>query len=137
MKTISTWILKRKALIIYFPAAIILAAFIALPVNSAPPREFSMGTENTNDFRPAQILSSPRPEIPSELHEDCFKSCCLAKFIINPDGKTSVKLLSSTGNEELDEIALKTLKTWKFRPATLNGEPVSSTRRIRVEFEVE
>jgi len=136
METISTLFVSRKARPLYISAAILLAAMFALPANSAP-REFSMGTENTNDFRPAQILSSPHPEIPSELHEQCFKSCCIAKFIINPDGKTQVKLLSSTGSEELDEVAVKTLKEWKFRPATLNGAPVSSTRRIKIEFAVE
>ena len=117
-------------------ASVALTVMIAsLPTAWA--KEFSIGTEHTNDFRPAAIIESPRPEIPSDMHDECFKSFCVARFVINPDGKTQVKLVSSTGNEDLDEIALKTLKQWKFKPATLNGEPISSTRRLKIEFEVE
>ena len=85
----------------------------------------------------AEVLNSPQPMIPAELHEQCFKSCCIARFIINPDGKTAVKLLTSSGSDEIDEITLSTLKRWKFRPAMLNGKPVQSTRRVKVEFEIE
>jgi protein TonB len=118
------------------PATALLAAIAFIPALAAP-KEFSLGTENEQDFRPAVALASPHPEIPSEMHEECFKSCCIARFLIKQDGKFDVKLLTSTGNEDLDEIALKTLKQWKFRPATLNGEPVPSTRRIKIQFEVE
>lgn len=136
MKTISIRIWDRIA-----PAAVLatVAAIVALSASpaSAEPKTFSIGTEQESDFRAAQILTSPHPVIPSEMHEKCFKSCCIARFIINPDGKTDVRLLTSSGDEQLDEITLKTLKRWKFRPATLNGEPVKSTRRLKIEFAVE
>lgn len=53
------------------------------------------------------------------------------------DGKHTVKLLASSGVPEVDDIALSTLKRWKFKPATMNGKAVESSRKIRVEFEVE
>ncbi len=96
-----------------------------------------IGTEESSYYRDAQIVNAPRPEIPAELHEQCFKSCCLARFIIKQDGNSSVKLLSSTGSAEVDEIAVSTLQRWKFKPATVNGKPVESAKKIKVEFEVE
>lgn len=112
-----------------------LFAFTAQAANAGP--LLKIGTEESSLYTDAQIVHSPKPEIPAELHEQCFKSCCLAKFIIKEDGKSSVKLLSSTGSAEVDEIAVSTLQRWKFKPATVNGKPVESAKKIKVEFEVE
>jgi periplasmic protein TonB len=121
-------------------AMVVLVAALFLdcqPGTPAAAKEYSIGTQAASQFVDAQILASPQPLIPPELHEHCFKSCCLARFLINPDGKATVKLLSSSGSSDLDDITLSTLKRWKFRPATLDGKPVSSARKIKVEFEVE
>jgi len=45
--------------------------------------------------------------------------------------------LTTSGSNQVDEITLDTLRHWKFKPATVDDQPVTSTRKIRVEFEVE
>ena len=57
--------------------------------------------------------------------------------MIKDDGKYSVKLISSSGSEQVDDIAIDTLRRWKFKPALLDGKPVDSSRKIRVEFQVD
>ncbi|HEY9785280.1 MAG TPA: energy transducer TonB [Candidatus Obscuribacterales bacterium] len=94
------------------------------------------GTQESARYEDASIVDSPQPDIPPEMHESCFKSCCIARFVINPDGKHLVSLISSSGSEDVDDITLSTLRRWKFKPAMLNGKPVRSTRKIKVEFEV-
>jgi TonB family protein len=69
--------------------------------------------------------------------EQGIKTNCTAKFAIAPTGKSTVELISSTGSSEVDELTLGTLRTWRFRPASLSGSPVASVRKIKVEFEVE
>jgi protein TonB len=96
-----------------------------------------VGTTESSKYEDAMAVDCPRPEIPAELHEQCFKSCCIARFLIKADGKSSVKLISSSGSEEVDDIAIDTLRRWRFKPALLDGKPVESTRKIKVEFEVE
>lgn len=120
-------------------ASLALAAGLVMVASSASLAGpmFKIGASDSSDYNEAQILSSPEPEIPSELHEQCFKSCCIARFLIKADGKSTVKLLSSSGSTDVDDIALSTLQRWRFKPAMLNGKPVESTRKIRVEFEVE
>lgn len=103
----------------------------------AQAQTFQLGAAESSRFMDAEVLASPQPVIPAELHEQCFKSCCIARFIIQPDGKTAVKLVTSSGSQEIDDITITTLKRWKFRPAMLNGKPVQSTRRVKIEFEVE
>src|SRR5215470_18918764 len=98
-----------------------LVALLAVPEPSMA-GTFRLGASESSQIQDAEVLESPQPEIPAQLHEQCFKSCCIARFIIQPDGKASVRLLSSSGCEEIDEITLSTLRRWKFRPAILNGK---------------
>jgi TonB family protein len=98
---------------------------------------FNLGVQEASRLEAAKAIDTPHPEIPPYLKEQCFKSCCLARLFINSNGKTSAKLISSSGCAEVDDITLETLQRWKFRPAMLNGKPVSSTRKVRVEFDVE
>ena len=100
-------------------------------------KTYDAGTEDSAEYIAAQALSSPEPVVPEAMKEECFKSCCLARFLIAQDGSTKVKLLSSSGSDEIDDITLQTLQRWKFKPAMLDGKPVSSTRRIKVEFQVD
>ncbi len=116
-------------------AGFAVSAGLYIPASSAA--TFTLGTESDADFERAKVLASPEPVIPAELHEQCYKSCCIAKFLIHPDGKTNVQLLTSSGSREVDELALETLRKWQFKPATLDGKPIESSRKVKVEFEVE
>lgn len=98
---------------------------------------FSLGASESSQFVGSEIVASPQPVIPAELHEQCFKSCCIARFVIDANGKSSVKLLTSSGSDDIDNITVSTLKRWKFRPAMLNGRAVQSSRRVKIEFEIQ
>ena len=96
-----------------------------------------IGTQQSATLVPAEAVRCPQPEITHEMLEQGIKANCLAKFAIEPSGKHTVELLSSTGSPEFDELTLDTLRGWQFRPAQLAGDPVYSVRKIKVEFEVE
>lgn len=119
----------------------IVCLFVFLSFSSVRPvlasQVFKIGTSEEAKYSDAQAVECPHPEIPASLHEECYKSCCLARFNISDEGKHRVTLISSSGSDEVDEIALQTLRRWKFKPAMLNGKPVQSVRKIKVEFEVE
>lgn len=116
-------------------ALLLLLATVCASDTSA--KSYDLGTDEAVQYTKAKVLDQPRPVIPSEYHENCFKSCCMARFVIDPTGKTKVKLLTSSGSDEIDDITLQTLRRWKFQPAMLDGKPVSSTRRIKVEFQID
>jgi TonB family protein len=117
-------------------SALIAALWLAFPPSGFA-TTLTLGTESASEFEKAEIVSSPKPIIPAELHEHCFKSCCIAKFLIHEDGKTNVHIVSSSGSMEVDELTLDTLRKWQFKPAMLDGKPVESSRKVRIEFEVE
>ncbi len=116
-------------------AAMALALFSGCA--DADAKTFQMGTQESKQLIPAEAVSCPQPAISSDMLEQGIKANCLAKFAIAPTGKHTVQLLSSTGSSEVDELTLETLRTWRFLPASLGGEPVPSVRKIKVEFEVD
>lgn len=81
-------------------------------------------------------VSEPKPAIPDDLRDSDLSTAFDALFTIHTDGTASVKMVSSTGNQTLDALALDAAKRWTFRPATRGGQPVESFLRLRVEFSV-
>lgn len=118
-------------------ALMISGAIASASTGSAQAKTFQLGAQHASELIPAEVLSAPQPIITSDMLEQGIKTSCTAKFAIASNGKHRVELISSTGSGEVDEMTLETLRTWRFRPAVLSGEPVSSVRKIRIEFEVE
>lgn len=112
-------------------------ALLLLPPVPSISKTFNMGLQESSRLEKAEVIFGPEPKIPAELQEHCLNSYCVAKFLIKPDGAPTVSLMTSSGSPEIDEIAMDTLRKWKFRPATLNGKPTTSSRRLRIEFKVE
>ena len=115
-------------------SALLLVNFAAFSVHA---KEYSIGMSHEAKRVNAKVVESPEPEIPPEFKDDAFASVVTARFNIQPDSSFTVALIERSGNEEIDRIVLKTLRKWKFQAATLDDEPIASTRKIRVEIEVE
>lgn len=80
---------------------------------------------------------SPQPSIPDDLRTDALDKTFVAEFVVSASGTPSdVKVAQSTGNDELDRLALDTAKKWKFKPATRDGQPIESRIRLHIEFQV-
>lgn len=95
------------------------------------------GTTDSSSYEDALAIECPQPELTAEHNEQGIKTSCSARFVIDEMGKFSVRLVSSTGSQEVDDMALATLRRWKFKPAQLNGKAVRSSRKIKIEFEIE
>ena len=104
----------------------------------------SLPTENVVDSsKPAivshgpMVVSSVSPKIPNYLKDQNLKTSVLIEFVVGADGSSSPHLLSSSGNEELDAIAVKSASQWRFNPAVKDNQAVPAKVRIRINFEVE
>jgi periplasmic protein TonB len=100
-------------------------------------KEFSLGTQEESRLLEATVIEAPRPEIPDDFKDEAFKSTVTARFNIAADGKFTVKLIESSGNEEIDSLVLSTLKKWRWKPATVDERPVASGRKLKIELEIE
>ncbi len=81
-------------------------------------------------------LYSPAPAIPSYLRNQNLKTNVVIEFFITAQGQVTPRLLDSSGNDELDAIALNTVKKWQFKPAANDNVPIDSKTRLRILFEV-
>jgi periplasmic protein TonB len=82
------------------------------------------------------LADNPKPVIPRELRQQSLKLKIKVKFVINEDGSCTATLIESTGNTELDASTLETLSRWRWKPATEDGVPVTSSQKFDVDFEV-
>lgn len=122
-----------SAFVFRFALSLVVSASLN---HAAAAKSYDVVTEESVEFKKAEVVNNPSPSIPVHLQDQAHKSSCVAQFKIAPDGKTQIRLLTSTGNDEIDDITLGTLRQWKFKPAMLDGKPIVSTRRLKVEFEI-
>ncbi len=107
------------------------------PKPAPPPAPNPAPAPKTPVYTEAEPISSPQPTIPDDLRGEALDKTFVAEFTVEPDGKPSaVKVVQSTGNDELDRLALDTARQWRFKPATKDGEPVQSIVRLHIEFQV-
>jgi TonB family protein len=87
------------------------------------------------DVKAPEILSQPLPAYTAEARAAGVEGIVLIQAIIRKDGTVdSFKILRGLGYG-LDESAINTITTrWRFRPGTLNGEPVDVWANIEVSF---
>lgn len=96
------------------------------------------GPVETPKIQPTQPLAvdTPPPAYPPELACDDKGGTAGLVMKIGIDGSpTDIRVETSSGYPALDQSAMAAVKTWKFRPATRNGDPVSTDLRVPVTFE--
>lgn len=83
-------------------------------------------------------LKNPAPYYPWEAREKGWQGVVILKVSIDKSGRPiKVEKEKGSGYAVLDESAVKTVKSWRFRPAQVGALPVESSVRIPVRFELE
>lgn len=109
----------------------------------AKPEESKIQEENQTESGPKYApthgpiaIFSPPPVIPSYMQDRDLKASVVIDFLVSGQGNTTPRLVGSSGDEELDAIALAAVKKWQFRPAESDHHPIDSKVRLRIVFEV-
>ncbi|MNQ49580.1 transport protein TonB [compost metagenome] len=86
--------------------------------------------------REPSFLSPPKPPIyPAQARRRNLQGVVLVEVRLDEKGLLrEITLLRSSGVESLDRSALNAVSVWRFRPETLNGQPVPSRVHIPIEF---
>lgn len=82
-------------------------------------------------------IFAPPPHIPAYLQDQEIHASVMIDFLVSAQGVSTPRLAGSSGNEELDAIALASARKWQFRPAEKNHQAIDSKVRLRVVFEVQ
>jgi periplasmic protein TonB len=96
----------------------------------------------TGLLKPQEISHSTRPilihKVEPEYTQDALdaklQGVVILSFVVGTDGVSSdIKLVRGLG-KGLDEKAIECLKSWRFKPATLHGEPVPEKASVEMNF---
>lgn len=95
----------------------------------------TIGTGNgTDDAEPAFPTYFPRPPVTDRSLLPAIEQKIIVDVTINAQGDvTDEKLVQGFGNS-LDDLVLRTVRTWRFHPATLNGNNVASVEQLVFPF---
>jgi protein TonB len=110
----------------------------ARPLPTPPPVVPTPVPPHVPVYADATPVDTPKPAIPDTLRSEAMDSTAIAEFTVGADGvPSSIRLVKSAGNTDLDALATDAARRWRFRPATRDGQPVKSIIRLHIEFEVQ
>jgi protein TonB len=93
---------------------------IHLPDSAAPPRP---------------LASNRPPEYPEESRASGREGLVILKIIVDVEGRVTVVSVLR-GEEPFASAAIRAVQTWRYRPATLDGSPISIYRTLKLPFRI-
>jgi protein TonB len=72
-----------------------------------------------------------QPRISDELAAKATQRSVRVRFSISEDGSFSAELRGSYGSSEIDEAVLDAARSWRWKPALRDGDPVASVENRR------
>ena len=81
---------------------------------------------------------NPHPPYPMIARKEGWQGKLILNVFVNKNGKVkNVELLKSSGYKVLDNVSLRTVKTWSFKPAQLGKRYVEDNIKIPLRFVLE
>ncbi len=102
-----------------------------------PPSEPEGPIQVGGDVKPPEKITAPQPQYTEIARKARIQGVVIVQAIIDKQGNvTNVKVLKGLPMG-LEEAAVDAIKQWKFRPATLNGKPVTVYYNLTVNFKLQ
>ena len=111
---------------------------IVFGIPDAPPVAEPEGPIHVGgDVRPPEKVSQVQPQYTEIARKARIQGVVIVQAIIDKSGTvTNVKVLKGLPMG-LEEEAIKAIKQWKFKPATLNGKPLDVYFNLTVNFRLQ
>lgn len=81
-----------------------------------------------------QVIFNPEPSFSDEARKAKVQGVVMLYLVVGKDGKPYNIRVGQALGMGLDEKAIEAVKRWRFKPATLNGEPVATQIGVQVDF---
>jgi protein TonB len=103
------------------------------PAKSAT--EKSVSTVDSDKY--ADYLKNPKPAYPMGPYREGIEGTVWLRVEVLEDGTVGqLQIAQSSGNDELDQSALTTVKTWRFNAAVQGGKSAAQFVRIPITFKL-
>ena len=104
------------------------------PPRVAPPKPKGPIQVTENVTPPSAIVQTP-PAYPADAKAAGIEGTVVVKYVVTETGAvTNVQIVR--GPPELHAAVLAAVKSWRFRPAMLDGQPVAVSRVFRFPFRI-
>jgi general secretion pathway protein A len=85
------------------------------------------------NLQPAKLVSSPPPVSPSLAGSEKMQGVVVIDALVDATGKvTDMRVIS--GSARLTQAAMDAVRTWKYEPARLDGQPIAIHMHVSVNF---
>jgi TonB family protein len=81
-----------------------------------------------------QVIYNPEPSFSDEARKAKVQGVVLLLLVVGKDGRPYDIRVGQSLGMGLDEKAIEAVGRWRFRPATLNGQPVATQIAVEVNF---
>jgi TonB family protein len=81
-----------------------------------------------------RTITAPGPQYSKKAREQKFQGTTVAQLIVGADGHPRDIVIMRPQPYGLNKEAIKALKEWRFKPATMNGQPVAVQVNVEVDF---
>jgi protein TonB len=105
------------------------------PVQAAPPAVAAAPVFDTAPDYKAAYLNNPRPAYPMAARRMGWDGRVVLNVEVLATGYCGdASVFQSSGHEVLDNAALRTVKGWRFVPASRVGRPVTQWFKVPIQF---
>lgn len=92
------------------------------------------GPDDGHDVRPAYPIVFPDPPVARSDFPDGFQGDVIVEVTIDKLGNViNLKLLQGVGGG-IDEKVMATLRNWRYKPATMDGEPIAEKHDVHFHY---
>jgi periplasmic protein TonB len=81
-----------------------------------------------------EAIYSPEPSFSEEARKAKVQGTVVLMVVVGKDGRTHNLRVAQSLGMGLDEKAIEAVSHWRFKPATLNGQPVATLIAVQVDF---
>jgi TonB family protein len=117
---------------------------IVVTPQGAPKPQAAVSTASTQPIRvggmvkAAALTRQVKPAYPADLLAQGVEATVLLQAIISKEGVPQSLTVQNAGiNQEFIDAAMAAVRKWRFRPTTLNGEPIEVATTVQVDFKLD
>jgi protein TonB len=85
-----------------------------------------------------RFVYQPKPDYPFLAQRQGWEGTVVLEIELLADGTIGeVNIVTSSGHLLLDDVALKTVQTWRHAPVQRNGTPVTRRAYLPIRFQLD
>lgn len=95
------------------------------------------GNNYSDNVNPPELLEFQSPVYPKNLRERDIEGKVIVKLLIDKEGKVQeIQIFESSGYKMFDQIAIKAVRQWRFKPARKGNQQRVSWVLIPINFQI-